>query len=249
MDKQTFTEILSFFTKTAQAKIYDKSGLKGKYKYPEVDTSNNFISKVYKKEDNIKHYKEIDASWFDKGLQCIRFYNGNSGFCAAYRYANFHIYNPDLKTDLAVEIGPDFSENKSLDNGKDDNYDTIRGYYVTLYETGYGKYKKRSSKQTKDYDKENQKVFAITDINDIYNYVNELLLKINQNMKQDSPFLNSAIELLKSNHNLIFSGAPGTGKTYLAKQIAKAMFFVSIRWIHLNPSNKNLNTKMVLILF
>lgn len=31
------------------------------------------------------------------------------------------------------------------------------------------------------------------------------------------------IELLKENHNLVLTGAPGTGKTYLAKQIAKAM--------------------------
>lgn len=31
------------------------------------------------------------------------------------------------------------------------------------------------------------------------------------------------LDLLKSNHNLILTGAPGTGKTYLAKQIAKAM--------------------------
>ena len=31
------------------------------------------------------------------------------------------------------------------------------------------------------------------------------------------------IELLKANHNLILTGAPGTGKTYLAKQIAEAM--------------------------
>ncbi len=31
------------------------------------------------------------------------------------------------------------------------------------------------------------------------------------------------VSLLKSNHNLILTGAPGTGKTYLAKQIAQAM--------------------------
>ncbi len=33
-------------------------------------------------------------------------------------------------------------------------------------------------------------------------------------------------ELLKNNHNLILTGAPGTGKTYLAKQIATKMIFV-----------------------
>lgn len=31
------------------------------------------------------------------------------------------------------------------------------------------------------------------------------------------------IDLLKANHNIIFNGAPGTGKTYLAKEIAEAM--------------------------
>ena len=30
-------------------------------------------------------------------------------------------------------------------------------------------------------------------------------------------------ELLKTNHNIILTGAPGTGKTYLAKQIAAKM--------------------------
>lgn len=35
--------------------------------------------------------------------------------------------------------------------------------------------------------------------------------------------LKSAIELLKNNHNIIFHGAPGTGKTYLAKKIANVM--------------------------
>ena len=36
---------------------------------------------------------------------------------------------------------------------------------------------------------------------------------------------NEIYELLKSNYNLILTGAPGTGKTYLAKQIAAKMIF------------------------
>lgn len=35
--------------------------------------------------------------------------------------------------------------------------------------------------------------------------------------------MNKAVELLKNNHNIILHGAPGTGKTYLAKEVAKAM--------------------------
>lgn len=36
-------------------------------------------------------------------------------------------------------------------------------------------------------------------------------------------------DLLKSNYNLILTGAPGTGKTYLAKQIAQQMIFGEIK--------------------
>jgi 5-methylcytosine-specific restriction endonuclease McrBC GTP-binding regulatory subunit McrB len=37
--------------------------------------------------------------------------------------------------------------------------------------------------------------------------------------------MNNYINLLETNHNLILTGAPGTGKTYLAKQIATRMIF------------------------
>lgn len=40
-------------------------------------------------------------------------------------------------------------------------------------------------------------------------------------MKKIEPY----VVLLKNNHNLILTGAPGTGKTYLAKQIAQQMIF------------------------
>lgn len=41
----------------------------------------------------------------------------------------------------------------------------------------------------------------------------------------DATKMDNYVSLLKNNHNLILTGAPGTGKTYLAKQVARLMLF------------------------
>ena len=50
----------------------------------------------------------------------------------------------------------------------------------------------------------------------------------------------SIIELLESNHNLILTGAPGTGKTYLAKEVAKEIMNIKdkeqIPFVQFHPS-------------
>ena len=55
------------------------------------------------------------------------------------------------------------------------------------------------------------------------NNLEELDLASSNNHEND--LLNKCQELLESNYNLILTGAPGTGKTYLAKQIAAKMIF------------------------
>lgn len=64
-----------------------------------------------------------------------------------------------------------------------------------------------------------QKMKEIDSNSDLYKKV---LLELNTKNNMDK-LLNSLKELLEANKNLILTGAPGTGKTYLAKEIAKTM--------------------------
>ncbi|MDO7020046.1 AAA family ATPase [Brachyspira innocens] len=54
--------------------------------------------------------------------------------------------------------------------------------------------------------------------------IDKLLKKYSGNMHMEN-LKENCIKLLKENYNLILTGAPGTGKTYLAKQIAAKMIF------------------------
>ena len=57
---------------------------------------------------------------------------------------------------------------------------------------------------------------------------NELYIKIIKEFIMDTS-VNKIINILEKNKNLILTGAPGTGKTYLAKQIAQQMIFGEIK--------------------
>jgi hypothetical protein len=64
---------------------------------------------------------------------------------------------------------------------------------------------------------------AIFDLKPENNRGDENFIKeIKEKLKRKN-LMKNLIDLLEANHNLILTGAPGTGKTYLAKEIAKAM--------------------------
>lgn len=74
------------------------------------------------------------------------------------------------------------------------------------------------------------------DITDITWYANTLCEITNEehiekifNMNANKEHIDWYESILISNRNLVLTGAPGTGKTYLAKQIAKKMFFGEVK--------------------
>lgn len=67
---------------------------------------------------------------------------------------------------------------------------------------------------------------AIYELNDNNEYDNKIMKEFLNilNIKMDNA-MEKYINLLKENYNLILTGAPGTGKTYLAKQISAKIIF------------------------
>lgn len=61
------------------------------------------------------------------------------------------------------------------------------------------------------------------------------LLDINLEDMNIKEYVRPYIELLKANHNIILTGAPGTGKTYLAKEIAREMN-AEVGFVQFHPS-------------
>jgi hypothetical protein len=72
---------------------------------------------------------------------------------------------------------------------------------------------------------------ADSKVKEVIDYVNELLNKDAMPQKKYQKY----IDLLKETHNLVLTGAPGTGKTFMAQKIAEEMGAVT-KFVQFHPS-------------
>lgn len=85
------------------------------------------------------------------------------------------------------------------------------------------------------YFKDKLKSYSAYDICTYPWQVRKYLKNLSKNQIHHMKNIQSYINLLKANKNLVLTGAPGTGKTFLAKEIAKAMN-AEVEFVQFHPS-------------
>ena len=108
------------------------------------------------------------------------------------------------------------------------NINDFREYKIGKYYL-FGKSIKINNDEISDEDYENMLNNFTNDLFNLYKKIftmrNEFMDNKKMPIDNNNDLLHQCQELLENNYNLILTGAPGTGKTYLAKQIAAKMIF------------------------
>lgn len=125
------------------------------------------------------------------------------------------------------------------------NINDFREYKIGKYYL-FGKSIRINNNEISDEDYENMLNNFTNDLFNLYKKIftmrNEFMDNKKMPIDNNNDLLHKCQELLESNYNLILTGAPGTGKTYLAKQIAAKMIFgedISLDEIEKDENKKN----------
>ena len=108
--------------------------------------------------------------------------------------------------------------------GKDENGESHYSHYIDVAWLCFNeqKYIPTTEFYIRPPEKQWQPYGTLTVKDSIPQYISNYLFHLNDNMNSTMKYY-KYINLLEANKNLILTGAPGTGKTYLAKAIAEAM--------------------------
>ena len=125
------------------------------------------------------------------------------------------------------------------------NINDFREYKIGKYYL-FGKSIRINNNEISDEDYENMLNNFTNDLFNLYKKIftmrNEFMDNKKMSIDNNNDLLHKCQELLESNYNLILTGAPGTGKTYIAKQIAAKMIFgedISLDEIEKDENKKN----------
>ena len=103
----------------------------------------------------------------------------------------------------------------------------------------------KSSYLLMDYFKSNVKYNTPYELCTYAWQVRDYLKDLSENQFESINKMESYVNLLKSNKNLVLTGAPGTGKTYLAKQIACSMLFDKQNFSELSDKEREIYDECV----
>ena len=199
----------------SEKKVYVFSSRWGSYSrtsYWEHCVKNNVVF-INNEHDSVTNFPEI-AKGVKKG-DIIALRDGETMYAVG-------IASNDAEVKNILTGIPLFNNNDEINKYGIDS--EVNAVYVTVYD-----WYELTSKDKNVFNLKGLQDRVILIKENTYNNTREHIMEIYTSQLEgnmnDNEFKNNIERLLKNNYNLILTGAPGTGKTYLAKQIAAKMIF------------------------